>query len=80
MPRMLRVDFATVAAPYVAPDHSWGEKFPGRQAPTEQLTLFSVGFARTHATAASPTPCSPETKAVEAEAPQTPETGCKGAR
>lgn len=28
---------------YVTPVHTWGEKFPGRQAPTTQLSLFDSG-------------------------------------
>jgi len=28
---------------FVPPDHSWGEQFPGRQAPTTQLSLFEAG-------------------------------------
>ncbi len=31
---------------YVAPDHSWGEKFPGKQSPTLQLSLFEAGVKR----------------------------------
>jgi hypothetical protein len=32
---------------YVPPDHSHGEQFPGRQAPTTQLSLFDAGvFAK----------------------------------
>jgi len=29
---------------YVAPDHSYGESFPGKQAPTVQLSLFDAGL------------------------------------
>ena len=32
--------------PYVIPDHSWGENFPGRQPSTTQLSLFETGFKR----------------------------------
>ena len=32
--------------PFVAPNHSWGENFPGRQPPTTQLSLFETGFKR----------------------------------
>ena len=32
--------------PYVIPDHSYGESFPGRQPPTTQLSLFETGFRR----------------------------------
>jgi len=28
---------------FVPPDHRWGESFPGRQAPTTQLSLFEAG-------------------------------------
>ena len=28
---------------YVTPVHTWGEQFPGRQAPTTQLSLFDSG-------------------------------------
>ena len=28
---------------YVTPVHTWGETFPGRQAPTTQLSLFDSG-------------------------------------
>ena len=28
---------------FVPPDHRWGESFPGRQAPTTQLSLFDAG-------------------------------------
>jgi len=28
---------------FVPPDHRWGESFPGRQAPTTQLSLFETG-------------------------------------
>ena len=31
---------------YVAPDHSRGEQFPGKQLPTSQLSLFETGFKR----------------------------------
>ena len=31
---------------YVAPDHSRGEQFPGKQMPTSQLSLFETGFKR----------------------------------
>ena len=32
--------------PYVIPDHTAGECFPGRQASTTQLSLFESGFKR----------------------------------
>lgn len=32
--------------PYVMPDHTLGESFPGRQPPTTQLSLFETGFKR----------------------------------
>ena len=28
---------------YVAPDHTYGESWPGKQAPTVQLSLFDAG-------------------------------------
>ena len=28
---------------FVPPDHTYGESFPGRQAPTTQLSLFEAG-------------------------------------
>ena len=31
---------------WVPPDHSWGEKFPGKQSPTLQLSLFEAGVKR----------------------------------
>lgn len=31
---------------YVPPDHTWGEKFPGKQSRTQQLSLFDAGFKR----------------------------------
>ena len=31
---------------YVAPDHRWGESFPGKQSPTLQLSLFEAGVKR----------------------------------
>ena len=31
---------------YVAPDHTRGEKFPGKQLPTVQLSLFDAGVQR----------------------------------
>ena len=31
---------------YVAPDHSRGEQFPGKQLPTVQLSLFESGVQR----------------------------------
>ena len=31
---------------YKAPDHSYGESFPGKQRSSTQLTLFSVGVKR----------------------------------
>ena len=34
------------AREYVAPDHSRGEQFPGKQLPTSQLSLFETGFKR----------------------------------
>lgn len=33
---------------YTPPDHSWGEKFPGKQRSSTQLTLFSVGVKKRH--------------------------------
>jgi hypothetical protein len=32
--------------PYVIPDHTAGESFPGRQPLTTQLSLFETGFKR----------------------------------
>ena len=32
--------------PYVIPDHTAGENFPGRQPVTTQLSLFETGFKR----------------------------------
>ena len=78
MPRMLAIDYSSPARPYVAPDHGPGERFPGTQAPTTQLSLYSVGFAKRHATP-PPTPCVPAPEAVEV-APETPETQQKGTR
>ena len=34
------------AREYVAPDHSRGEQFPGKQLPTVQLSLFDAGVQR----------------------------------
>lgn len=34
------------ARAYSPPDHSWGEKFPGKQSPTLQLSLFEAGVKR----------------------------------
>jgi len=31
---------------YVAPDHTRGEQFPGKQLPTVQLSLFDAGVQR----------------------------------
>lgn len=31
---------------YVVPDHSQGERFPGKQPPTVQLSLFDAGVQR----------------------------------
>ena len=32
--------------PFVTPDHSWGESFPGKQPPTQQLSLFEAGVKK----------------------------------
>ena len=32
--------------PFVTPDHSWGESFPGKQPPTQQLSLFDAGVKK----------------------------------
>ena len=32
--------------PFVIPDHSRGEQFPGKQMPTVQLSLFQAGVQR----------------------------------
>ena len=34
------------ALPYTPPDHSYGEQFPGKQAPSHQLSLFEAGWRR----------------------------------
>ena len=38
---------------YVAPDHSRGEQFPGKQSPTVQLSLFQAGVRRCEGTGVS---------------------------
>ena len=79
--RVLVVDFETIAKEYVEPDHRFGESFPGAQAPTQQLTLFSVGFSKGRVATSAPPPAppsSPEATMVAARA--TPDTGCEGVR
>jgi hypothetical protein len=44
------------AREYVAPDHAYGESFPGKQAPTVQLSLFDAGV--TNAVEGFPKKCS----------------------
>lgn len=38
---------------YVAPDHTWGERFPGKQSPTLQLSLFESGVKRARTSVSS---------------------------
>jgi len=46
--KLLRINYDVQhpAPEYTPPDHSWGETWPGRQRPSTQLTLFSVGVKR----------------------------------
>jgi hypothetical protein len=46
--KLLRINYDVhhPAPEYKPPDHSWGESFPGKQKPSTQLTLFSVGVKR----------------------------------
>ena len=46
--KLLRInyDVHNPAPEYTPPDHSWGESFPGKQRPSTQLTLFSVGVKK----------------------------------
>jgi hypothetical protein len=46
--KLLRINYdAQHPAPEYRPtDHSWGETWPGKQRPSTQLTLFSVGVKR----------------------------------
>lgn len=46
--KLLRINYDVhhPAPEYKPPDHSWGERFPGKQKPSTQLTLFSVGLKR----------------------------------
>jgi len=41
------------AQAYVAPDHSCGERFPGKQSPTLQLSLFEAGVKRVRTSVSS---------------------------
>lgn len=34
------------ARAYLPPDHRWGEKFPGKQSRTVQLSLFEAGVKK----------------------------------
>ena len=43
---LVQTALAGIAGSYVTPDHQPGEKFPGRQPPTTQLSLFQSGIKR----------------------------------
>lgn len=46
--KLLRINFDAhePVRAYTPPDHSYGESFPGKQRPSTQLTLFSVGVKK----------------------------------
>ena len=46
--KLLRInyDVHNPAPEYRPPDHSYGETWPGKQRPSTQLTLFSVGVKK----------------------------------
>ena len=46
--KLLRINYDVhhPAPEYTPPDHSYGASFPGKQRPSTQLTLFSVGVKR----------------------------------
>ena len=46
--KLLRInyDVRQPAPEYTPPDHSYGETWPGKQRPSTQLTLFSVGVKK----------------------------------
>lgn len=43
---LVQTALAGEVSKYVSPDHQWGERFPGRQPSTTQLSLFETGFKR----------------------------------
>ena len=42
----LQLALKGVVQEYVPPDHRWGESFPGKQPPTQQLSLFEAGVKK----------------------------------
>ena len=42
----LQLALKGVVHEYVPPDHRWGESFPGKQPPTQQLSLFEAGVKK----------------------------------